>query len=1471
MYLSNFVKVFRRFIFSFRTFSFVVCSYILTKHILDKMSTLGDIAKIEHNITNSQLPAVKALHVIAYGEEGQPRKTRKHLREFQGFKLDIASNEYAQKISDAKQKVGNADLISICHILDLDYQGTSDELVTRVCTFLNNLNIDENESADEEEEDEDSYEEDEEGEDDDDQPLANLRRAPHTAPTRSARSNQNKTGSFALTFRDVEDSIRSFDGKADYPVEKWINDFEEMAEVTGWNDLQKLIFAKKSLKGIAKLFVQSEKGIKSWKTLKQRLIGEFQVKVSSIQVHKLLMSRTKKREESVQEYVLVMREIGSRANVENEVLIQCIIDGIPDDVSNKVILYGARNFAEFKEKVKLYEQMKAGRSTATMKGHLEVQKKYQGQDFRRELKSKSEVYKTREVKCFNCGENGHKSIACPNRNKGTKCFNCSNFGHVSAKCPKKKPVNVTVNAIESVPKNSVNLDINGVQLIALFDTGSDITALREDIVEKYFADIPIDQEKMAIKGIGQNKVLTLGSFCQSVTINDETLFLKFHIIPTEASNFKAIIGNDILSQVNVTMKDDGIILSRKEKDNFLMQMTLEKEVETEEIDLSHIKDLKMRQNVHELMSSYKPEKCKSTDIKMTIVLKNDEPIYQSPRRLAIPEKSIVEDQIEEWLKEGIIKPSSSDYASPIVLVKKKDGQTRICCDYRKINQHIVKDRFPLPLIEDVLDKLQGAKYFSAIDLRNGFFHVLIADESTKYTSFVTHNGQFEFLKCPFGLCNSPAVFQRFIAHIFRDLSMRNIVVYYMDDLIVLSENEEQGIERLRLVLEVARDYGLEIKRKKCQILQRKVQFLGVIIEDGKVQPSSEKSDAISKYPKPTTVKQVQAFLGLTGYFRKFIPSYSVIAKPLSDLLKKERIFQFGENEEQAFETLKQSLSSQPVLCLYKQGAETELHTDASKFGYGACLMQKSDDNKLHPVYYMSKKTTPAEERYSSYELEVLAVIQAVKKFRIYLLGIQFRIVTDCAAFQCTMKKKDLTTRVARWALLLEEYSYEIVHRRGSQMAHVDALSRHPIDVMIMTELISEEDGMVKRIQNAQEKDEHIDTIKKILEADETYNNYFLKNGIVYKYMAGQENLVVPKAMQNEIIKKAHDIGHFSVVKTEEVVKREFYIPKVKEKIQGCIRNCIPCILGSKKEGKKEGWLHPLPKLEGPLHTYHIDHLGPIMSTSKNYKHILVIVDDFSKFVWLYATKSTTAKEVVECLTKQQKIFGNPSRIISDRGTAFTAEEFENYCSEENIKHILITTGVPRSNGQVERINRILIPVITKLSLEDPTKWYKCLNSVQRALNSTVQRSINLTPFEVLLGTKMRSKDDICIKELLEREVVNEFDAYREKMREDAKKQILKVQEENRGRYNLRRRKPKGYKKGDLVAIKRTQFGPNLKVSRKFLGPYEITKDKGNERYDVVKVGHHEGPIRTSTCAEYLKPWVENQSESESDSGSDGRV
>ncbi|GFW05707.1 retrovirus-related Pol polyprotein from transposon 17.6 [Trichonephila clavipes] len=349
----------------------------------------------------------------------------------------------------------------------------------------------------------------------------------------------------------------------------------------------------------------------------------------------------------------------------------------------------------------------------------------------------------------------------------------------------------------------------------------------------------LSKNKMLLTGIGEAQVTTIGSFEHEFKIDDENYSLTWHVVPTDKLKFEAVIGSDLLEQASISFTKEGVKFNKYENHAQLMQISAENL--QEELDLRHVENRQIKKELEKLIQDYKPEKTASTDVTMRIILKDEDPVCQPPRRLAFTERQEVNKQIEEWLNEGIIRPSSAEYASPIVMI-----------------------------------------------LRNGFFHVDVDEDCRKYTSFIVPDGQFEFNKVPFGLSTSPGVFQRYVSSIFRDLTRKGIVISYLDDLVIPAKNEQEGLEKLKIIFEAAKKYGLEIKFKKCQFLKKKIEFLGHIVESGTIKPFPTKTLAVRKFPEPTTIKQVQSFLGLTGYFRKYIKDYSKIAKPLSDLKQEKK-------------------------------------------------------------------------------------------------------------------------------------------------------------------------------------------------------------------------------------------------------------------------------------------------------------------------------------------------------------------------------------------------------------------------------------------------------------------------------------------------------------------------------------------------------------------------------------------------------
>lgn len=996
-------------------------------------------------------------------------------------------------------------------------------------------------------------------------------------------------------------------------------------------------------------------------------------------------------------------------------------------------------------------------------------------------------------------------------------------------------------------KPVVIANVNNVRVKALVDSGSDVNLISEEVF-KAIGMPKCEKDELSLCGIGLSTVRSMGK-CRVRLCIDEQCYedVIFHVLSKNFIPFRMILGQEFLNDVTVVLKGGCVRLYSKDWERLGCYAS---EVCSLGSVVGQMVNPALKNEVIQCVQNYKPKQVKETPLQLRIVLSDEAPVAMRPRRLSLKEQEVVDDQVSDWLEKGIIRVSYSEYSSPLVLVKKKDGSTRVCVDYRMLNKKIIKDEFPLPVIEDLIDKLKDAKVYSVLDLKNGFFHLKISEESIKYTSFVTHNGQFEFLRAPFGLSICPKYFMRFISIIFRDLLVKGEIIIFIDDLLIPAENEIQAVQRLKNVLMISEQYGLEINWKKAKLISREIEYLGHLIRNGEVRPTAEKTDAVMRYPKPTSVRQVRSFLGLTSYFRKYIKDYAVIAKPLSDLLRKDVVFAFGDKECMAFNSLKRKLSNSPVLKIYDSNLPTELHTDAASVAHSAILLQLHPDG-WHPVYYMSKKNSDAESKYCSYELEALAIIEGVKRFRVYLYGIHFTIVTDCQAFEMTLRKKDLCPKVARWVLYLDQFDYEVVHRAGAKMQHADALSRNPCMTIVTNSLQDQ-------IRSAQQKDDGLRAICEILQ-NGSYSDYWLDNRLLYK--GEQKLLVIPKCLDKEIIKQVHSKGHFSMKKMKEIISKDYFIPDIEKKLQDFVVTCIPCLLATRKAGKQEGYLSPIEKEGTPLHTIHIDHLGPLTDTKKQYNHILTVVDAFTKFTWIFPTKSTTSKETIEKLKIHQQNFGNPVRIISDRGTAFTSGEFQEYCQEENIQHITITTGVPRGNGQVERLHRTILAILTKLCIESPSLWYRHVSSVQRALNSTYQRSINTTPFHLMIGTAMRTKEDLHILELLKQEEINQFEENREEIRIHAKQQILKVQEENKKTFDKNRKESFKYEEGDLVAIKRTQFGPGLKLKPKYLGPYRVVKVKRKDRYDVEKLGSAiEGPNRTSSSADLMKPWPQQGEE-----------
>lgn len=857
------------------------------------------------------------------------------------------------------------------------------------------------------------------------------------------------------------------------------------------------------------------------------------------------------------------------------------------------------------------------------------------------------------------------------------------------------------------------------------------------------------------------------------------------------------------------------------------------------------------------------------DVEMKIDLNDNKPIVYRPYRLSYSEREQVRETIDELLKHDIIQESKSDYASPILMVKKKTGEQRLCVDFRALNNKTNKDRFPLPLIDDQISNLSGNTFFTTLDLASGYYQVRMSEGSRHLTGFVTPDGHYEFKRMPFGLANAPAVFQRMINQILGNRRFEYALAY-LDDVLIPSKTVEEMFQRLEEVLKLFRQYRLTLKLSKCRFFDTTVSYLGYEISSSGIQPGESKTLAVKEFPVPHNVHEVRQFLGLTGYFRKFIKDYGAIARPLTSLLKRDSIWHWSDVEDKAFTTLKDNLINRPLLALYDPSLETELHTDASSLGIGGILMQwQSGVRVLKPVAYFSRQTTPEEKHLHAYELETLAVVCSLKKFRVYLLGVHFKVYTDCAALRTTLSKRDLIPRIARWWLQICEYTFDIEYRPGVQMSHVDALSRN-------TKLTEESDDGpavdIYRIDTEnwlltlQIADPDISRILKVLkpsddeESRDIRKNYTVKNHIVYRRVDDKLCLVVPRSARWQICRANHDdIGHLGYAKTLERIQSLYWFPKLRRFVQKYVSACLECAYNKDNAARqKSGFIYPIEKIEIPFHTIHMDHLGPFVRSKDGNTHILTVVDAFTKYLFVRAVKDLKSKTTIKTLERIFYDFGIPARIVSDRGTSFTSAAFKAFCDAHGIKHVLNAVSCPRANGQAERFNQTVLNSLSSQNSQGHERdWDKCLGKVQWGINNTVNASTKKSATQVMFGVKMR--DDLINK--LNINVINDNNTSIEKVREDVSTNIEVTQAKLKERHDANRVPAAKYNIGDLVKISRNNFDNNkqsTKLLSKFVGPYKVTEVLGNDRYRIDEVPGFQKrgkPYKTVIAADRIRPWI----------------
>ncbi|UYV78663.1 hypothetical protein LAZ67_16002321, partial [Cordylochernes scorpioides] len=868
-----------------------------------------------------------------------------------------------------------------------------------------------------------------------------------------------------------------------------------------------------------------------------------------------------------------------------------------------------------------------------------------------------------------------------------------------------------------------------------------------------------------------------------------------------------------------------------------------------EIQINEDLTLSQKNELRQVLSKYSDlfsSKLGKTNLaKHRIDTENAKPIKHKPYRVSPKERDIIKEQIQDMLQEGVIRASSGPWAFPVILVRKRDGNWRFCVDYRKLNSITVKDVYPIPRIDDVMDTLQGSRYFTAIDLRSGYWQVEIEEQDKKKTAFTTSHGLYEFNVMPFGLCNAPATFERIMDNVLKNIKWK-FCLCYLDDVIIYSPDFTTHLGRIEAVLKCFRESNLRLNGKKCRFGFEEIEILGHVTSKHGIKPADHNVKAIRDFPRPSKTKEIQSFIGLCSYYRKFIKNFSRIADPLFKLTRKDSPFIWSESQEEAFITLKSLLTNPPILSHFDPEAPTQIHTDASNIGLGATLVQTINGQEK-VISYISRSLSKPERNYSTTEKECLALVWSMSKLRPYLYGRRFKVMTDHHALCWLRNLRDPTGRLARWALKIQEFDFEIIYKSGKKHLDADGLSRGPLPE---TDFDDNYDSLFFN-PVIEDSDEYIENIKRCLGDTEgkrsIVENFKEENGCLYKRNPRPEGrawlLVVPRVRRKDILKEHHNhmiCGHLGVTRTMHRLKDKYFWPSMLKDVVEYVRTCHLCQSRKGSNQLPAGLLHPIPAANYPFERVGIDFLGPLPSTKNKKKWMIVLTDYYTKYAETKAVIDATAREVAKFLTENVILkHGAPRYLISDRGSQFTSNLVKEITKICQIQHCLTTSYHPQTNGLTERLNRTLINMISMYVNVDQRNWDEILPFITHAYNTTIQDTTKYSPFFLLYGREPVSiLDDTNI--FIEPDS-EDYDEYVSKLMEKIvrTRDIVKVNTEKSQAkminfYNQKHRQT-GYEPGDLVALWTPIRIPGKceKLLRRYFGPYIVLKKISDVNYSIV--------------------------------------
>ena len=717
--------------------------------------------------------------------------------------------------------------------------------------------------------------------------------------------------------------------------------------------------------------------------------------------------------------------------------------------------------------------------------------------------------------------------------------------------------------------------------------------------------------------------------------------------------------------------------------------------------------------------------------------------------------------LEDNARKGYIVPSKSPIASPVFFVKKKDGRLRLVQDYRKLNEYTVKNRYPLPLASDIVNRLKGARLFTKFDVRWGYNNIRIKKGDEWKAAFTTNRGLFEPQVMLFGLTNSPATFQALMNTIFVDLVAAGQVAVYLDDILIYSVTREEHRRVTHEVLRRLRTHDLYLRPEKCEFERTEVEYLGLIIRPGEVMMDPIKVHAVTNWPNPRNLRDLRGFLGFANFYRRFIQNFSRLARPLNDLTKKDVPWIWGAAQQQAFNLLKNSFTLQPILAMWEPGRPTQIEVDASGYATSGVLLQQLDDQRWHPIAFRSESMVEAERNYEIYDKEMLAVVRALEDWRHYLEGLPqpFTIVTDHRNLEYWRTAQNLTRRQARWSLYLSRFDFHLTHKPGTTITQADPLSRlstHQVadaddnhDQVVLkpqhftatvNASIETSDPLEFDIRAATDRDPEVVLALRLLkergprQLTDGLSDWEEHDGLVFY----KGRVYIPRSLdlRRRVVQLCHDspsTGHPGRRGTQELVSRLYWWPGLATFVNKYVAGCDAC-QRYKPAKHPRAILQPHEVPNGPWQTVGVD-LITGLPTVNGYDAIAVYIDHYSKQVHVIPTTSEVDADGMADIHYREifRLHGIPTKVVSDRGPQFAARVMKTLYHKLGITHALTTAYHPQSNGQTERANQEVERHLRLFTNSRQDDWVKYLPTAEFVLNNRQHAAHHMSPFEVMYG------------------------------------------------------------------------------------------------------------------------------------------